>query len=259
MLPDAWPADACVLLLLVARGLEDVALGVVEETLEALRRPEDVEHLHSENCLETPSRCPRKAECDVVLPPLERSRWSVLSVQAAPAFCPAPVGEEGEAFVGKVLLDLHGFSSRQRQQLLRFLQRLGLFQGILAFLLSATVDLQGQRLGRGGETSFHGCLREIEDAVRSAAPRWAAARTLHREFRCGRVGARESMSCRSTTPFRASCVRDGRHRGFRSQDVMAAMGAGALEANADLQIDAGPQRGAMNIQVVEIRGMWRVP
>lgn len=236
-----WPEDGPVLLLLLARGLEDVAIHVLHRCLESAQRPESA-HLHSERCLETTATCPRRPEASVsyLWPPLASHRWTALSAtQAEDADarwpCALPKAEEGEAFVGKVLLQLSGFASCQRRHVLRYLLHCGLFQGILAFLTAADdIQSQGARSGRGSETSFHGSLRQLEELV-ATSPRWAAARQLHREV----LSLDGSSDERSTgkTRFRASCVRDGQHKGFRSQDAMAAMGAGAMVANEDLEID----------------------
>eukprot|EP00435_Cladocopium_sp_Y103_P016230 s1466_g4.t1 len=256
--PSDWPEDGPVLLLLLARGLEDVAIHVLQH-LESAQRPAVEAHLHSEGCLETTATCPRRpgASVSYLWPPLASHRWTALSAtQDADARwpCALPKAEEGEAFVGKLLLNLSAFATCQRRHVLRYLLHCGLFQGILAFLTAADdIQSEGARSGRGSETSFHGSLRQLEDAdmaclsnpkiliwqvqpeLVATSPRWAAARQLHREASLDESQSDERS--RTVTRFRASCVRDGQHKGFRSQDAMAAMGAGAMVANEDLEIE----------------------
>ncbi|CAJ1397011.1 unnamed protein product [Effrenium voratum] len=234
-LPSSWPREGPVLMLLMARGLEDVALRALQGCIQKAYRPLDPAHIHQDSCQESGS-CPRahRSVLSVVLPEVSDQHLAALAAtEADDAWpCASPVGEEGEAFVGKALLRLDAFGRQQRRQLLRLAMSSGLFQGALAFVAAKDVESSGARVGRGAETQFQGSLAQVEALVASS-PCWVAARTLHSEAQAllGRPGSRPGRQS-----FRASCVRDGRHKGFRCQDVMAAMGAGALQANGDLDI-----------------------
>ncbi|CAE8650796.1 unnamed protein product, partial [Polarella glacialis] len=298
--PDGWPLHGPALLLLVTRGLEDVAVEVLLRRgasalrqLEA-RRLQQPQHHHDTDCLSCRwSACPGLAssaslrsqrscrseasgpcalfDSQVRLPALE-GRLAVLPTASrrrrreAAGVEGAPNPEEGEAFVGKVLLRLDGLAAPQRRALVAQLLRWPLVQGVLACLAVAThLRGDGARKGRGGASTFHGALAQVQDLV-AAAPRWDAARALHREVAAckdlsssdiaceveSEAAAGGSGSCRDVQDqvleaklensggqtFRASCVRDGvTHSGYRSQDVMAAMGAGALSSNPDWDID----------------------
>eukprot|EP00434_Breviolum_minutum_P009254 symbB.v1.2.008155.t1/scaffold510.1/size193565/5 len=238
--PSDWSVDGPVLLLLLARGLEDVALQVLRKHLDQHFTP-DSAHLHCDSCLENLASCPRRTErFQGILPVFDSHRWTALSAtkDAMSWPCALPNGEEGEAYVGKLLLNLDGFSTTQRRSLLMLLMDSGLFQGILAFLTAAdNIESHGQRSGRGQETSFHGSLHQLEELVANS-PRWTKARELHREAFL--LGTRTDPTRNLDAPFirfRASCVRDGKHTGFRSQDAMAAIGAGTMTANEDFEID----------------------
>eukprot|EP00439_Symbiodinium_sp_Y106_P021075 s1841_g2.t1 len=239
------------LLLLAARGLEDQAAEVFLESLESAQQlPFTEAHWHSNQCSELPEGCPRLRRAESLR--FERhARACPASVPSPPVPCllpslrgriaplesasqgSTPQVEEGEAFVGKLLLRLEGLSAAQRRAVLSAALRSGLFQGVFSFLTAAEpIDSSGRRQGRGTETNFLGSLAQVEAAVASADA-WPAARALHRE-----AAELSGLPVRALTKFRASCVRDGQlHKGFRSQDVMAAIGAGALAANPDLEID----------------------
>lgn len=209
--------------------------------------PKDIELSESSNFIrrtsdeESPEVVPLSSE-DVVdrftgssvlegrLSALPVSRCPATDATSCGALGVAAQGHQGDgaSFVGKLLLRLDGLSDAERWSLCHKVQQSPVIQGALACLAVAT-DIQPEGRWEGGEPCVcEGALAQLRDVVAQAS-RWESAREIVSEsLGCGiGEGAR----------FRASGVRDGvLHRGYRSQDMMAAMASGAQLANASWQI-----------------------
>ena len=146
-----------------------------------------------------------------------------LAARDAVALLPQPTVALGEAAVGRGLVRLNGAQAAETTAaVLQQIQRAPVVQAVLALVAATSVtSCDGGWAERGdGSIEPTGALAEIASAV-GESTHWEQA-----------IALLDASGTRHVRRFRASCAASGRRlaAGFGSEDVMRAMGGGALSA-----------------------------